>query len=614
MGNPMNASLLSDSGDNPDAIEVEAFPGAEASTEPTSPSHLERFAAGGVILVGVLGIAGHLLDFHLLKAFLPWVREEIPLSTSIALVLLGGGIAGGIAVKDAGPKGKAHFLLLACAGGIGLYTILQHFVLSGIEIYRPLIEDFAMIPMAFLTAVQILACSVGVLLFQRYRPHWQASLLLSIVAIWLVATIVFALLGYALKLPVLYSYLQSIPTIVAFSLVSLVLLRATLRNQGLLSPLISGNPRIRFFAWAGILASSGILVAGIIVIKLFDTLVGHGIETTAIDLLYVGFELGTTTLAILVLLLTGRMLFFYEKSLDTAAALQTLNEELDMRVRERTAQLEKVSRQKSRVLSMVSHDLKTPLAAVSRFAEILTRDADNLSSSQKEMIDYIREGLHQMRILVTDVLDRARIEAGKIVVIPQKIAIEAFVENLLPTIRVLADDRNVTIISEVQPDLEIVADPVLLRQILLNLLSNAIKYNRPGGHVYLRVHDEREQGVVFSVRDTGIGIPDWVLRDVESGNVLIEIQDTGIGIPADRMPKLFSDFYRIGAGLNTVDGTGLGLAATQRLVELHGGTITVKSMEDQGSIFSVLLPKAGPPPAQERFSSKDALAKPITGE
>jgi PAS domain S-box-containing protein len=231
---------------------------------------------------------------------------------------------------------------------------------------------------------------------------------------------------------------------------------------------------------------------------------------------------------------------------------------------------EEANRQKTKILSFVSHDFKNPLDSIKRFISILEKDqTEALSEKHRELIGYIAEGVIQLRYMVTDILDKARLEEGRINPVLERIELRPFINELKPIFNSMASQRNVQVNIEIQPKLvQINADPTHLRQILINLISNAIKYNRINGETFLR----------FS------------LSDNEQG-VLIEVQDTGIGIPSEKMPQLFTEYYR--ADLSHIDlteGTGLGLAFIKKLVELHGGTVTVESELGVGSTFKVWLP------------------------
>jgi signal transduction histidine kinase len=519
-----------------------------------------------IVFVGILGMIGHAYNNHLLLSFLPWRSEEIALSSTIALVFLGIAIAQGIPLRNERWKRSNDFLLagVLCIAG---YNLFQYFLAAGFQIFLPLTQDFPEISMSFLTAVQLLGISIGLLLYNRYSQVWGVAVGFSIIVFWLLETVLFSLLGYAANLPVLHSYAQALPAVTAIFIAGITSLKALIRPEGLLSPLRSPIRRIKFFTLASVMTGILVLVAGVAIIALLDRLFIHGVSTQASDQLFVIFELATVGLSTLILLLSLRVLFFYESSLRSQTQVQQLNEQLEQRVEERTRQRDKVIRQKSKVLSMVSHDLKTPLAAVGRFAEILGKD-DRLTLEQKEMVGYIVESIQQMRAMVTDILDRAWIEAGKVHARPVEIEVKPFMSKLMPTVQTLAEERMLDVQVEIQPGLRLIADPALLRQILLNLLSNAVKYNKRQGSIRLRAYEDKK-----------------------ARHVVIVVQDTGMGIPADKVPLLFTEFYRIGAGLNTVEGTGLGLASTKKLIELQGGQIEINSVENEGSTFKVLFPK-----------------------
>ncbi len=233
---------------------------------------------------------------------------------------------------------------------------------------------------------------------------------------------------------------------------------------------------------------------------------------------------------------------------------------------------EEANRQKSKVLSFVAHDLKNPLASILRFSEILRANRQDISEEYWEIAGFIAQGASQMQSMVTDILDKARLENGKMVPTLESIALSPFIDRLRPTLEAMASLRNVRLHIEVDPSLpSIQADLVHLRQILINLLSNAVKYNRPEGSVFLRCYTGESDPVA-----------------------VIEVRDTGRGIPPEKMPHLFVEYYRTDlTAANPVEGTGLGLAFIKKLVELHGGRLSVASEEGVGSTIRVMLPLPG---------------------
>jgi PAS domain S-box-containing protein len=227
---------------------------------------------------------------------------------------------------------------------------------------------------------------------------------------------------------------------------------------------------------------------------------------------------------------------------------------------------EAANRAKSDFLSSMSHELRTPLNAVLGFAQILEID-DTLS---EEHVDSVREIIHagfHLLNLVNEVLDLSRIESGRIDLSLEPVSCREIIDQAVSLITPLADSYNVTLQPPDSAACTIQADRTRIKQVLVNVLSNAIKYNRPGGRVEIRVEPHEE-----------------VVR--------IVVMDTGTGIAPERMDELFIQFSRLGRERGDIDGTGIGLALTRRLVELMHGSIWAESTVGVGSTFFVELPKA----------------------
>jgi signal transduction histidine kinase len=193
----------------------------------------------------------------------------------------------------------------------------------------------------------------------------------------------------------------------------------------------------------------------------------------------------------------------------------------------------------------------------------------SLNDKQITYTTHIAESGHHLLEMINDILDTSKIEAGKLSLSPAWIELKPLFLELEGILEVLADKKNIHLYFEIQPELtQIKADPARLRQIFLNLLSNAIKFNKEGGSVYVRLASSEDKT--------------WVN---------CQIQDTGIGIPQDKMPQLFSEFFQVDSSISRQqEGTGLGLALTRKLIELHGGSISVDSEEGIGSTFTFKLP------------------------
>ncbi len=234
---------------------------------------------------------------------------------------------------------------------------------------------------------------------------------------------------------------------------------------------------------------------------------------------------------------------------------------------------EAASTAKSEFLSSMSHELRTPLNAVLGFAQLLRRDKRQpLDERQRKMVDHvIKAGEHLLR-LIDDVLDLARIEAGRVTISTEPVAVAALLLEVEEALEPLAARSGVRVIVEPTPidAADISADRARTRQLLMNYGSNAIKYGRAGGTV------------TFRARAAG-------------SHVRIAVIDDGIGIPAEKHHRIFQPFQRAGQETGPIEGTGIGLAVGKRLAELMDGRVGFDSDIDRGSTFWVELPRLDPP-------------------
>ncbi len=267
-----------------------------------------------------------------------------------------------------------------------------------------------------------------------------------------------------------------------------------------------------------------------------------------------------------------------------AVEVARLHEQLEQRVVERTAQLADASRAKSEFLSRMSHELRTPLNAILGFAQLLELDHPD----QEESVGHILKAGRHLLDLVNEVLDIARIETGRLVISSEPVSAKETIQEGLDLVAPLAAARGIRLGVEAAglSDRFIAVDRQRLKQVLLNLLSNAIKYNRPGGAVTLS-----------SV-------------DAPGGRLRINVRDTGPGIPPDRLGQLFTPFERLGAEQTGIEGTGLGLALSKRLVEAMQGTLGVDSTVGRGATFWVEFASADAPAARTEPESPGASAPP----
>ncbi len=233
--------------------------------------------------------------------------------------------------------------------------------------------------------------------------------------------------------------------------------------------------------------------------------------------------------------------------------------------RERARQeAEQANAAKSQFLSRMSHELRTPMNAILGFAQLL--DMQIAEPKQRKMLGHILRGGSHLLALLDDLLDVGRIETGRLSIAIEPVRVSEAVGEAVALIQSAAAGGNVTIHVEVPSRrTQILADRQRLRQSLLNLLSNAVKYNRAGGDVF-------------------------VSEELQGDFVRISVRDTGAGIPPEKLGLLFRYFERLGAEQTCVEGTGIGLALTRRLVEGMGGRIGVSSEPGCGSTFWLELP------------------------
>ncbi len=228
---------------------------------------------------------------------------------------------------------------------------------------------------------------------------------------------------------------------------------------------------------------------------------------------------------------------------------------------------------KSIFLSSMSHELRTPLNSVLGFAQLLDSDpVDPLSDSQKEQVTYILKSSHYLLDLINEVLDLSGIESGKIQISSESINVDSVIDDAITTVGQSAQENSITINYPTKcSDQYIWADNTRLNQILINLLTNAIKYNKVGGSV-----------TIWTESPT-----DKMLR--------INIKDTGPGIAKEKYDALFEPFNRLGAESLNIEGTGVGLTISKRLVEMMGGGIGVESEVGKGTKFYVDFKKPESP-------------------
>ena len=240
---------------------------------------------------------------------------------------------------------------------------------------------------------------------------------------------------------------------------------------------------------------------------------------------------------------------------------------------------EKANRAKSEFLSSMSHELRTPMNAIMGFGQLLNMDFDNpLDDNQKENVTEILKASDHLLDLINEVLDLAKIEAGRIDLSIEDVSLSDVISESLQLILPLAEKRSISInlfrgdvehgIDEIKNIQTVVrADYTRTKQVIINLLSNAVKYNSEKGNISIRC-------------------------DVNESNIRISVTDTGNGLSLEQQSQLFTAFNRLGAENDDIEGTGIGLVITQNIVELMGGTIGIDSEVGKGSTFWFELPNS----------------------
>ncbi len=234
---------------------------------------------------------------------------------------------------------------------------------------------------------------------------------------------------------------------------------------------------------------------------------------------------------------------------------------------------ERANLAKSDFLSSMSHELRTPLNAILGFAQLMESDSPPPNASQREGIEQILEAGSCLLVLINDILDLAMIESGRMSWSKEPVSLGDVMLECQALIEPQARKRAISVAF---PKLDIPCfisgDRTRVKQVFVNLLSNAVKYNRPGGAVTVDC------------------------SAIAAHRIRVSVRDTGAGLPPDKLAQLFQPFNRLGQEAGEVEGTGIGLVVTKRLVELMGGAIGVESEAGKGSVFWVELRVDAAPP------------------
>jgi signal transduction histidine kinase len=271
-----------------------------------------------------------------------------------------------------------------------------------------------------------------------------------------------------------------------------------------------------------------------------------------------------------------RKLYLYQ-SLAEQGAIALRTARLYDETQRAAQRLREMDRLKSEFLANMSHELRTPLNSILGYTELILMDLeDELDAETLQDIQAIHNNGQHLLSLINDILDLAKIEAGRMTLNLEQVALDPLFDGIKNSSAGLLVKKSIDFRVVVENDLPTVqADPIRLHQILNNLVSNAVKFTDEG---YVSLHAFRQPSE-----------PDGAGSD--NGWVCIEIEDTGVGISQEDLETIFDKFQQVdGSFTRRAEGTGLGLSITRHLVQMHGGTIDVRSQPDQGSTFTVRLP------------------------
>lgn len=230
-------------------------------------------------------------------------------------------------------------------------------------------------------------------------------------------------------------------------------------------------------------------------------------------------------------------------------------------------ELKKLESMRKDFVANVSHELKTPMTSIRGFAETLLDGALEDKDTTEQFIEIIYEESKRLQYLIDDLLTLSKIEKEEYYLKATNINMKELLAELAPMIKHKAEQQNITFTAEIHDDLFLFANEEQVKQVLINLLDNAISYTPEHGEVTLQV-------------------------DALEDSIQIQVKDTGIGIEAADIPRLFERFYRVDkARSRNTGGTGLGLAIVKHIIEIHGGSIVIDSIINEGTTFSIYFPK-----------------------
>ena len=318
------------------------------------------------------------------------------------------------------------------------------------------------------------------------------------------------------------------------------------------------------------LARIGVLIAAVLAapIALIADVLGGG-RVAVLEL---------AVIVVLTLLVGARFLLLHRERNQAQTALAVSEQEYRKLFKEADAarttlasqndQLRELDSLKDDLISLVSHELRTPLTSIVGYLDLVVEDEETLTEEQQHFLEVVGRNAKRLLSLVSDLLFVAQSEAGRMTLEREPLELQELIENAVSAAAPTAASRSIDLTFTCRDGGEVLGDGQRLGQVVDNLLSNALKFTPPGGSVTVTLHKDRD-------------------------TVVVEVADTGFGISSDDQERLFTRFFRTETAVKrAIQGTGLGLSIAKAIVEGHGGTIGVESVDGKGATFRVALPSA----------------------